>query len=367
MKQKLWLLFLIPLAVCTPLFAQSADDVENMSRIANVRVWVAPVKGGTIQEREYFDFNMQEEVKGSGYLLAESLEKSDFYIQFTLVHDEAYGDETITAELYITETNTLIITTGMGYTAVEDMNDWNLTMIYSLMANAPLNKYINTWVPPPPKKSILSFPEYWLYMGFRVGYSNRQYRLMTDPNLKLSIDFSRGNSFEGGVQLSLQPFPFLAIQAEALFSNDVVPFQFLVIPDEPGEPPQLGEDTYSSWLLTVPLTVKGTFQLFERLALNPFAGLYFIVPLNELKGNKYENDELTPLTGGTYTLPLGLTAGLEIGAVLGKERSGGTLFLDIRYSADFGWLEWSEGDPVYKRVGMVSITAGYRYGFFKRK
>ncbi|GHV15401.1 hypothetical protein FACS189491_12290 [Spirochaetia bacterium] len=77
---------------------------------------------------------------------------SDFYLRFTLTHDEVYDDETITAELYLTETNTLIITTGMGYQAVEDMNEWNLTMIYQLMANAPLNKYISTWAPPPQKK-----------------------------------------------------------------------------------------------------------------------------------------------------------------------------------------------------------------------
>ncbi|GHV15615.1 hypothetical protein FACS189491_12500 [Spirochaetia bacterium] len=34
MKQKLWLVFLMTLALCAPLFAQSAGNVENASRIA---------------------------------------------------------------------------------------------------------------------------------------------------------------------------------------------------------------------------------------------------------------------------------------------------------------------------------------------
>ncbi|GHV15408.1 hypothetical protein FACS189491_12310 [Spirochaetia bacterium] len=129
------------------------------------------------------------------------------------------------------------------------------------------------------------------------------------------------------------------------------------------------EDAYRSWLLTIPLTVKGTFQLYDRLALNPFGGMYFILPpLNELKGMKFENNDLTPVKGGKYTQSIGLTAGLEIGVVLGKERNRGTVFLDIRYSSDLGQMVWSEDDsPVYERTGMISITAGYRYGFIKRK
>jgi hypothetical protein len=52
--------------------------------------------------------------------------------------------------------------------------------------------------------------------------------------------------------------------------------------------------------------------------------------------------------------------------VLGKERNRGTLFLDLRYSADLGDLVREDGTPVYKRAGMASITAGYRFGFLKR-
>ncbi|GHT64468.1 hypothetical protein FACS1894110_04150 [Spirochaetia bacterium] len=366
MKKKLWLLFLILLAVCAPLFAQSAGNVENASLIANVKVWVAPVSGGTRQEREYFDFNMREEVKGSGYLLADSLTDSDFYIFFTLEHDDVYGDEIITAELYLTETNELIITTGMGYQVVEEMNEWNLTMIYQLMANAPLNKYISTWVPPSKKKSILSFPEYWLYLGLRGGYSFRKYQLLDNQSLHIEKGGTGwGHSFEAGVQVSFQPFPFLAVQAELLFTNDTVSFQYLEGTTTGAIWPT---DAYRSWLLTVPLTVKGTFQLYDRLALNPFAGLYFTVPLNELEGTRFENNELVSAKGGKYTVPVGLTAGLEIGAVLGKERNRGTVFLDLRYSGDLGQMVWSEDDsPVYQRTGMISITAGYRYGFIKRK
>ncbi|GHV80000.1 hypothetical protein AGMMS49944_17910 [Spirochaetia bacterium] len=370
MKHKAWLLFILPAAValCPPLFAQSPEDgAGSGSRIANVKVWVAPVEGGTEEEREYFDFNMPEEVKGSGYQLAESVEDSDFYILFSLEHDEEYGDEMITAELYTTKTGALIISNTMGYAAVEDMTDWNLTMIYQLMANAPLHKYINTIeqevriIPPKP---ILGFPEYWLYVGLRGGYSIRRYLYMLDEGQIRKDPW--GHSFEAGIQVSFQPLRFLAIQAEFLFTNDSVPLQY-------GATSESGffgvDDAYQSYSLTIPLTIKGTFHLYDRLVLNPFSGVYFMAPLGTIKGKRIEPDG-TGLyqfeSNYTYSLPIGWTAGLEVGWVLGKERNRGTIFLDFRYSADLGKLVLEDDTAVYKRTGMVSITAGYRFGFFKR-
>jgi hypothetical protein len=43
----------------------------------------------------------------------------------------------------------------------------------------------------------------------------------------------------------------------------------------------------------------------------------------------------------------------------------GMLFLDVRYAADFGDVVRADNRTLYKR-GMVSTTAGYRLGFFKR-
>jgi hypothetical protein len=355
MKQKVWWFFLVLTALSAPLFAQSEDGTENASRIANVKVWVAPARGGTEKAREYFDFNMPEEVRGSGYQLAESMAGSDFYILFTLEHDEEYGDEMITAELYTTNTGELIISNSMGYTAVEDMNDWNLTMIYQLMANAPLHKYITTYEwnpPPPPRKPLLGFPEYKLWVGLRLGYSNRHYSIRDDVGKdKIEKSFGRGNSFEGGIQVSYQALKFLAVQGELLFTGDKVPFRWGEL--TASNQVEFYKKSYDSTSMMIPLTVKGTF-LFDKIVVNPFVGGYFLLPLGSLKGEGVTS-------GYSYKPPLGFTVGIEAGLTLGK---WGIPFLDIRYSGDLGEMTRSNGDAIYKRSA-VSITGGYRFGFIK--
>jgi hypothetical protein len=357
LRMRVWCFFLILAALAVPLFAQSEDAVENGSRIANVKVWVAPVKGGTEEARAYFDFNMPEEVKGSGYLLAESREDSDFYILFTLDHDEEYGDEVVIAELYTTATNALIITNSMGYTAVEDMNDWNLTVIYQLMANAPLNKYIaGEWTGPGPGSPVVQadYPLYWLNLGLRAGYSMRSYTIPKTGYLER--DNNQGHSFEAAFQVSSQVLRFLAVQVEMAFTGDTVPFTGYNY-NEDGKTTTQYRDEFISYSMMIPLMVKGTFQI-DQLMLNPFGGIYLTAPLGDM-------DEAGKKSGYSYDPPLGWTAGVELGWQLGQKGTLGTVFMDIRYAGDFGDAVRSSRGSIYQR-GMVTFSAGYRYGFFKK-
>jgi hypothetical protein len=81
-----------------------------------------------------------------------------------------------------------------------------------------------------------------------------------------------------------------------------------------------------------------------------------MIPLGTMKGGENAG-------AFKYTIPIGWTVGAEVGISLGKR---GTVFLDARYSSDFGKVQ-SDGIPMYERRAMVSITAGYRYGFLKHK
>jgi hypothetical protein len=125
--------FLLLTAAAVSLSAQN-------SVLLNTKVWIAPTVGGTAAEREFFDFNLREETRGAGYGLAETRADSDFYITTLVERDEAENINILTLALYNSHTDAELLTNGMAFTVVEDMYDWNLTMVYSLMANAPLEE-----------------------------------------------------------------------------------------------------------------------------------------------------------------------------------------------------------------------------------
>jgi hypothetical protein len=363
------------LGIAVSLYAQTVtvttvEATDDNPRLANVMVWVAPAVGGTKEDRAYFDFNLPEEVIGGGYALTngmyptitEDRNASDFYITVTLGdYDEEYGEYSITLELYNTQTGQLIVTDGMGYDTTEMMNDWNLTMIYRVMANAPISKFANS----ADLKRLLAggamreFPKYWLYLGVRAGYSARFYKIPPQTGY-INKNQSLGNTFEIALQATYQVKPFLALQGELLFTMDTASHQQYHTSPESTEL-VLQTDKFQSGTLMIPLILKGTFW-FDRFLVEPLAGLYLTVPLSRMTTSAEGDSAYTSgKSGYTYSVPLGFTAGADFGVHLGP----GTLFLDARYSADFGNAV-KAGDTVYRR-SMVSLSMGYRFGFFKKK
>jgi hypothetical protein len=369
---KKWDFLLVILALSVPLFAQT-EDPANVSEgnFSDINVYIAPATGGTPEERQYFDFNLQQEVIGGGYQLTNSLystpaeaqSKSDFYITVELEFDAEYEEHIVTLVLYETRSGNLLVTSGMGYYSLDEMNEWNLTMIYRVMANAPIQKNITMEEKgyyqgaQPAQVPRLVVPQYWLYLGFRGGYSGRTY--VKPSGIKLYIEEKTvGSSFEAGVQASFQPLRFLAIQAEALFTIDNAPFRAYIQP-EANKNFNLVNHEFQSFSLTIPLVLKGTFRP-SRFLIAPLAGAYFILPMGTMT---------IPSESGTDTsdyiyapIPIGLTAGIQLGMKLGP----GNVFVDTRYAADLGDTQLANGNSVYRR-SMVSVGLGYEWGFIQRK
>jgi hypothetical protein len=337
------------LTVAAALYAQAeSNGIPGDVQYANVKVWVAPVEGGSEEDRAYFDFNLPEEVKGSGYELTETMEEADFYIICTLDYDTEYEDNIITAELYDGRTDAQIITTSMGYQTTDEMNDWNLTMIYRLMANAPISKTLSMdeseFVRAAEYENNKKvYPEYKLFLGLRAGYSQRFY---TRPSESLG----QGNTFEAALHVSYQPWRYVGFQTEALFTMDSAA---LAIPDLNPTEYITKIDEYKSGSLMIPLMVKGIFR-FNRLVVSPLAGVYLTLPLGQMTTDNGKSAFLV-------TPPLGGTAGAELGMHLGP----GLLFLDIRYAADFGPTVLKGETTVYRR-SMVSFSLGYKFGLLKK-
>jgi hypothetical protein len=332
-------IFLTMAVLTASLYAQSVE-----SGISNVYVYVSPAIGGTEAEREYFDFNLQEEVIGGGYELTNDLyadpdeawSYSDFYIDVELSYDAEYDEHIITLTLYDTWTGNLIVTSGMAYSTLEEMNDWNLTLIYRAMANAPISK----WVGDLPATGGSGFglgsgqdPDHWLHLGLRVGPSLRFHAPM-------KWTLTQGISFDVGVQLMFQALPYLGIQAELIFTMDNAP-------DLAATGNNLGTQKNNFFSLMFPVIVKGTFHLNQFL-IQPLVGVYFPIFLNP---------------GYKISAPVGLTAGITLGIPMGP----GNILIDARYSFDFANTTWTNGasNPQYKR-SMFSLTVGYEIHFLKK-
>jgi hypothetical protein len=357
-KKSIWfpLMFSITVFLSAQTSTEATLDATVLSKYANVKVWVAPTVGGTAEDRAYFDFNLPEEIKGSGYELTNTLyptidearQASDFYITAALEYDEEYGDNVLIAELYNTETGALIITTSMGYRTTDEMNDWNLTMIYRLMANAPISKGLSmeeSEFTGSEEASKKEYPEYRLFLGIRGGYSLRFYT----PHLTRLDRYSLGeNTFEGAFHISYHPWRYLGFQSDLVFALDNVTFQNY----DPRSNLYLEKDTYRSMSLMIPLMVKGIFRV-HRFVISPLAGVYLLVPFSMKANNERTAFSTKP--------PLGITVGVDIGMHLGP----GLLFLDIRYSGDLGDTV-SDGTPVYKR-NMVGFSVGYKFGLRKKE
>jgi hypothetical protein len=347
-----------------PVETVAAGSDAQRASFGNVRVWVAPAVGGTPEDRAYFDFMLPEEVKGGGYELTNTLyptleearEQSDFYITSTLEYDEEYQDTVINSELYNTRTGAQIITSSMGYKTTEEMNDWNLTMIYRLMANAPIFKsisgaetvYLPQEVQQAPKKE---YPEYRLFLGLRLGYSSHFYKFPKDSMIEKN---NMGASFEAALQVSFHPWHHFGFQGEFVFATENASYRNFESDGGAGSDVILQKEQYKSKSLLIPLLFKGIIP-FGPFVAEPLVGLYFTFPLGTM----------TTPTGKTsvkYSVPLGFTLGADLGMYLGP----GILFLDFRFSGDFGKVVRPNGTEIYKR-NMLSISLGYKFGLMKRK
>jgi hypothetical protein len=332
------------LAALTALPAQPAGAAPER-RYGETAVYVYPTKGGSSEDRAYFNFNMQEEIKGAGYTLTNLLyreeaaakENSDYYIALILDYDEVYKEHTLTADLYDTRTGNHILSSIYGYKNVEDMDQWNLTIIYSLMANAPLIKK----KPPGIIADAYGLPggeqQHRVYLGPRTGYSTRFYRAPSGTDYVERTNLA--SAFQLGAYVSFRPKPFLSIQAEVLFTMDFASFTGFT-------GTSLNHTEYRFASLMFPLTL-GAFLRIGPAFVAPLAGVYAVLPLGDFT--------VSPL-------PLGFTAGVEAGAQL----RWGTIFLDIRYAADFGETHLDDGTSLFRR-SMVAISLGYGWGFSKKQ
>lgn len=198
---------------------------------------------------------------------------------------------------------------------------------------------------------LLLSAEKWLYLGVRAGSSLRFY---TRP--QINHFYERGTfdyyNISAALQVSVQIIRLLAVQAELIWTTDYASFN--TISQLP--PLSVSAAPFKSQSLMLPVSAKFTYRK-DSLMTALFAGAYFILPLGQM-----ENTAM----GGNFayglTMPLGYTAGLNIGMKAGP----GHLFLDIRWAADLADTMKPDGTIIYKR-SMISLSVGYEFGLINKK
>lgn len=232
----------------------------------------------------------------------------------------------------------------------------------------PTLEWLFSWLPDssgntaeqPPAEPLVVSPqaveEYRLYLGLKLGSSIRFYYRPADA-IFVENDVSHFFNIITGIQASYYFFPFLGVQAEALFTNDYAPYKSYNI-QQTATTGSLSTNNspFTAYSLMFPLSLKLTLRKPSFFA-SALVGGYFILPLGEMRN--------TALSGETfaYTVdpPLGYNVGIDLGTKLGP----GNLFLDIRWAQDLGMTQTDSGTTVFRR-SMVSIALGYELGFFPR-
>ncbi|GHV44296.1 hypothetical protein AGMMS49546_28030 [Spirochaetia bacterium] len=135
-KRSIFLLLFFVLLSSAALEAQTREDIY---------IHVRPVIGGTEEENRYFKDNFEMEIRGAHYTVVNAEKEADYI--FALRCEKWIDDEGKYKTLIITLINNYdgheILTYGFDYDSLEEMNYYNLSLVYQGMANLPLNRLLD--------------------------------------------------------------------------------------------------------------------------------------------------------------------------------------------------------------------------------
>jgi hypothetical protein len=199
--------------------------------------------------------------------------------------------------------------------------------------------------------------EHWLFLGLRAGTSLRFYsRPQAEPFVEKDVHhyFNLNIALQASVHFN----SLLGVQAEAIFTTDYAPFKsYAITGGSVTNTLSLYDAPITAWSLMVPLALKIPHRDAPLRAAG-LAGLYLAAPLGTMQNN---------VMGGTFgyalTVPIGYTLGIDLGMKAGP----GYLFLDLRWAQDLGDTVKAGSQELIYRRSMISLSAGYELGFFRKR
>jgi hypothetical protein len=339
------------------LFSQSRDDV---------RVYVSPVTGGLPEQQEFFAENFRMELTGANYAVVENQGDSDYTMNLSITQDveESYEDEdgNMTAErvvnvlsvsLLSTEDGREIIQLSWGFETLEEMYDWNLLLIYQVMANVPLTKIIEaealpdtTRVDTPPAEPD-HWRDKWLYLRASFDYPITFYAI--NPETSKIYTGAAQPSNQAPVQHKVRPFPGATVGLE---------FQFLSWASiEGGLQINFGDPIADGIVPILSAALKIPLKPSQHFMIEPYGIVAFpLVTVDHI-----------------YEFPkMGAGGGIQFGVKGGKN---GAFFAEANYIYYLGDVIAANAEdstrPYPARLKwnrfVVDIGIGYKIGFINRR
>jgi hypothetical protein len=118
-------------------------------------------------------------------------------------------------------------------------------------------------------------------------------------------------------------------------------------------------DTFRFLSFIFPLVIKVPLKLGNFL-LSPYAGAYYILsPWGAEMTSGTLEGEAGSVFGSRTDLPVGFTAGMDLGFIAGL----GEFFADLRYGSNLGTTVIGDQEGPRYMWDRVSLCFGYKFGF----
>jgi hypothetical protein len=341
-------IFLIAMGlVAVSIFSQTRDDI---------RVYVAPVVA-TPEQAAYFRENFIMETIGAGYSIAETADEADYTLNLEvkpnmILYDDgteepAPPDEDqfiLSIALLDNENNTEIVAFAFPFTELEEMNQFNLFLLYEAMANVPLTKLSAIEI----VEESEAWRNKWLYLRAAFSYPIMFYQLKLDPVWgNCIVDPDDPNYRHTTLDHKVRPIPGFLFGLEFQYLNWMS--TELVFEMSFGDPVQ------NSFVPGIGLQLKFPIKPSSYFMLEPYLAISSTLNTSNTYA-KYPNFEV----GG----------GFQFGV---KGGSMGAFVIDASFMYSIGEIvtynnstKYPEPKYVHWNHWTVGLSVGYKIGFFDR-
>jgi len=339
--KKTWVLMIL-LAFAAPVFAQRRSDVK---------ISIPPVKANA-EQAAYFQRNFAMETVGAGYTLAEKSSDADYSLALEvkpnmILYDDgkeepAPPDEKqfiLQVGLVRNEDNVEMVSFSFPFTDINEMNDFNLYLLYEAMANVPFTKEEDVII----AEEDDHWRNKWVYVRASFDYPITFYELL-EP--KVVEDTSYNPSRIIHLDHRISPFPAATFGIELHYLNWMsTEVDFNIYFSDP---------VRNSFIPTITVQQKFPIKPGKIFMLEPYLAASF------------------PMATSTAVKQFprwGAGGGFQLGV---KGGNVGALFVDVNFIYFPGdvvmkspYPNYSPGDIHYKRY-IVGLGIGYKLGLFNR-
>lgn len=335
MKKTGKIVFLL-LLISTTASPPKAAFAQDRSRLS---VYVPLPTGGTPEQQKYFQDNFRMELIGANYPPVDTREDSRYTLLLSIEDNYDFdltspiADENkaylLEITLLLNEDNSEVVHFDFAFNSTEEMNQWNLFIIYQTLANAYAPEDTPPAVPdiPAAVSAISADPaagrwrDQWLYLNFALGLDSVHFRQQGTSRIQA------GNLMPAVLAgLEFQLFNFFSLEAD--------PVKLRLLDD--------GRKLVLS--LSSALLLKGNLK-FSAIMLEPYAGAELTF---------YQNNWGIFFLSGIGGFQMGFRAG-----------TASAWTLDAGFSWNLtGAFEAASGGSY--NLMRVHLMAGIKWGFFDR-